>query len=241
MTLPILMALATGIVLLAVGVGSSVPGLIAYTFSAFVLASIVVEFVRGTRARRSVDGGGLGAAFFELVARNRRRYGGYVVHAAVVLLAIGVAGSSAYQTVRESRLAPGDSMTVAGERVTFRGFEQTREPNHLAIRAVVDVYGGDGQRIARMYPGKNDYFAEQEVSNEVAIRHDLLDGSDLFLIADQVNADGSVDLKALQKPLVNLIWFAGFVFVGGALIALWPDAREERRLAERYSGVFAEA
>jgi cytochrome c biogenesis factor len=92
-----------------------------------------------------------------------------------------------------------------------------------------------------MYPGKNDYFAEQEVSNEVATRHNLLDGSDLFLIADQVNTDGSVDLKALQKPLVNLIWLAGFVFVAGSLIALWPDAREERRLAERYAGAFAEA
>ena len=92
-----------------------------------------------------------------------------------------------------------------------------------------------------MYPGKNQYFAEQEVSNEVAIRHDLLDGSDLFLIADQVNSDGSIDLKALEKPLVNLIWLAGFVFVGGSLIALWPDAREERRLAERYAGAMARA
>jgi cytochrome c biogenesis factor len=79
------------------------------------------------------------------------------------------------------------------------------------------------------------------VSNEVAIRHDLLDASDLFLIADQVNPDGSVDLKVLQKPLVNLIWLAGFIFVGGALIALWPDAREERRLADRYAGALVEA
>ena len=52
-----------------------------------------------------------------------------------------------------------------------------------------------------------------------------------------MNSDGSLDLKALDKPLVNLIWLAGLVFVGGALIALWPDAREERRLAERYEGV----
>ena len=109
------------------------------------------------------------------------------------------------------------------------------------MRAVVDVYDRGGHRSTRMFPGKNDYFAEQEVSNEVAIRHNLLDGSDLFLIADQVNTDGSVDLKALQKPLVNLIWLAGLVFVGGALVALWPDAREERRLAERYEGAFAEA
>ena len=47
--------------------------------------------------------------------------------------------------------------------------------------------------------------------------------------------------QALQKPLVNLLWLAGFVFVGGALIALWPDAREERRLAERYAGATVRA
>jgi cytochrome c biogenesis factor len=98
----------------------------------------------------------------------------------------------------------------------------------------VDVYRGD-KYLGRYRPGKNQYFAEDQVSNEVSIRHDLLTGGDLFLIADQVNADGSVDLKALQKPLVNLIWFAGFVFLGGSLIALWPDAREQRRLAERYA------
>jgi cytochrome c-type biogenesis protein CcmF len=237
---PTVVAVAAGIGLLAAGAGSSRVGVIAYTFSVFVLASIVLEFARGTTARRALGGVGWGGAFTSLVARNRRRYGGYVVHAAVVLLAIGVAGSSAYQTVRETRLHPGDSMTVAGNRVVFRGFDTKLEGNHRAIRANVDVYRG-GEYLGRYRPGKNQYFAEDQVSNEVSIRHDLLTGGDLFMIADQVNADGSVDLKVLQKPLVNLIWLAGLVFVGGSLIALWPDAREERRLAERYEGVTVRA
>src|SRR5438270_10883839 len=88
--IPFAAAVVTGVVLLALGFGSSWPGLLAYTFSAFVGASIVLEFVRGRAAAGSV---------FRLIARNRRRYGGYVVHAAIVLLAIGIAGSSAYQTV----------------------------------------------------------------------------------------------------------------------------------------------
>jgi cytochrome c-type biogenesis protein CcmF len=232
---PLSAAVAAGVVLLALGAGSSRVGVIAYTFSVFVLASIVLEFARGTSARRALGDVGWAAAFSSLVARNRRRYGGYVVHAAVVLLAIGVAGSSAYETVREARLRPGEAMTVAGNRLVFRGFETTLESNHRAIRARVDVYRGD-TFLGRYRPGKNRYFAEDQISNEVSIRHDLLTGGDLFLIADQVNRDGSVDLKALQKPLVNLIWLAGFVFVGGSLIALWPDAREERRLAARYAG-----
>jgi cytochrome c-type biogenesis protein CcmF len=232
---PLAAAIGAGTALLALGAGSSRVGVIAYTFSVFVLASIVLEFARGTSARKALGGNGWLEAFASLVARNRRRYGGYVVHAAVVLLAIGVAGSSAYESVREGRLRPGESMTVAGNRLVFRGYETRLESNHRAIRALVDVYRGD-KFLGRYRPGKNQYFAEDQISNEVSIRHDLLTGGDLFLIADQVNSDGSIDLKALQKPLVNLIWLAGFVFIGGSLIALWPDAREERRLAERYAG-----
>src|SRR5438445_11740808 len=88
-------------------------------------------------SRKALGGVGWPAAFSSLVSRNRRRYGGYVVHAAVVLLAIGVAGSSAYQTVREARLQPGGSMTVAGDRLVFRGFQTRTEGNHRAIRALV--------------------------------------------------------------------------------------------------------
>jgi cytochrome c-type biogenesis protein CcmF len=236
---PLAAAVVAGAMLLAIGAGSSRVGVIAYTFSVFVLASIVLEFVRGTRARKALGAETWLGALSSLVARNRRRYGGYVVHAAVVFLAIGVAGSSAYQTVREQRLAPGDSLAVADNTLVFRGYETSRKPNHEAIRAVVDVYR-NGRRLARLRPGKNDYFAENQVSNEVAIRRDYV-GGDLFLIADQINGDGTVDLKALQKPLVNLIWFAGFVFLAGSLIALWPDAREQRRLAERYAGAVAQA
>ena len=67
-----------------------------------MLATIVLEFARGTRARRALTGETVPGAFASLIARNRRRYGGYVVHAAVVLLAIGVAGSSAYDSSRRT-------------------------------------------------------------------------------------------------------------------------------------------
>jgi cytochrome c-type biogenesis protein CcmF len=230
---PVSVALIVGVALLVAGAGSSVPGLVGYTFSAFVLASIVLEFARGTRARRALSGASWPAALAELVARNRRRYGGYVVHAAVVLLAIGVAGSSAYQSVRETKLGPGDSMQVAGYTAVYRSLQTRPGPNDQEVRATVDLYRG-GTRVATAYPGKNHYFAERQVSNEMAIHTDWLRAEDVDLIADQINRDGSIYLKVLVKPLVNLIWLAGLVFLAGAVIALWPDAREERRLAERY-------
>src|SRR3954449_585091 len=120
LAIPIAAAVVCGLALLAAGAGSSKPGLIAYTFSAFVLATIVLELVRGTRALGSV---------FTLISRNRRRYGGYVVHAAVILLAIGIAGSSAYGSSKESRLTPGQSVSVAGYTLTLRGVERRSVPN----------------------------------------------------------------------------------------------------------------
>ena len=75
----------------------------------------------------------------------------------------------------------------------------------------------------------------------MAIRTDWLRAEDLDVISDQIEPNGTVFFRILKKPLVNLIWLAGLVFVGGSLIALWPDAREERRLATRYGAAEATA
>jgi cytochrome c-type biogenesis protein CcmF len=232
---PAIAALVTGAILIALGYGSSLPGLLTYTFGAFVAASIGLEFVRGTRARRALSGGSWLGALVELVGRNRRRYGGYIVHAAILLFAIGVAGSSAYQTVRERGLHPGQSMEIAGYTLTYQHLQTRQEANAVATRAVVDVSRGSSH-VTTLYPGKNDYPVEQQVSNEVSIYHDPRNVGDLFTIADQIDPKSQVlFLKVLVKPLVNLIWAAGFLFVLGALVAMWPDAVEQRKLAERYA------
>jgi cytochrome c-type biogenesis protein CcmF len=230
---PALFALACGLALLTLGAGSSVPGLVAYTFCAFVLAAIVLEFSRGTRARKALGERTWLGAFNSLVSRNRRRYGGYVVHAAIVLLAVGVAGSSAYGATKVAHLRPGQSMQIRSYTLVYHGWNDTTARNHVARRAHVDVYRG-GSFLGSYDPGKNSYFAEQQTSNEVAIRSDWLRAEDLFMIGDQFNSDGSVYLKVLVHPLVNLIWLAGLVFLAGSLIAMWPDARERRRLVSRF-------
>ena len=196
--------------------------------------------MRGTKARKAVAGGTWPHAFSSLVARNRRRYGGYVVHAAIVMLAIGVAGSSAYDTTREAKLRPGQSMEVRGYTLTYRRLVERSSENAREIRAVVDVRRGSSSE-GTLSAGKNNYPVEQQTSNEVAIRSDLVTGEDLYLIAQQIDPNGTVFFKAEVLPLVNLIWLAGLVFIGGTLIALWPDARESRRLAERYGYAAARA
>jgi cytochrome c-type biogenesis protein CcmF len=227
-------ALVVGILLLLGGAGTSPAGLVGYTFGAFVLAAIVLEFVRGTRARHALGDGSWLASFMSLVGRNRRRYGGYVVHAAIVLLLVGAVGIGGFGTTREGKLAQGQSLQVGDYTLTYLGSEQQRAANSQELRARLAVSRG-GSDLGTVYAGKNRYFAEQQTSNEVAIRSDWLRAEDLFVIADQFNPDGSVFVKALVNPLVNLIWLAGLLFVAGSLITLWPDAREQRRLARRFA------
>jgi cytochrome c biogenesis factor len=101
------------------------------------------------------------------------------------------------------------------------------------VRAQLDVSRG-GKSLGTLQAGKNDYRAEDQISNEVGIRSDPLRLEDLFVITDQINRDGSVQFRILVKPLVNLIWIAGLVFLAGSLVAMWPNAAEQKRLAERY-------
>ncbi len=229
---PATLAVATGVALLAAGAGSSPEGVVGYTFGVFVLAAIVLEFWRGTRARRALGDGGWLASLGSLVSRNRRRYGGYVVHAAVVLLLIGAVGIGAFHKTKIVKLHRGETVGIGGYTLRDDGVVQSRGANDREIRVRLAVFRG-GDYLGTVAAGKNHYFAEQQTSNEVAIRTDWLRAQDLFVIADQFGADGSVFLKVLVNPLVNLIWFAGLVFLGGSLVAMWPDAREQRRLERR--------
>ena len=209
------------------------PGLLTYTFSAFVAASIVLEFVRGRVRARS------GASLPADLARNRRRYGGYIVHAAIVLLAIGIAGSSAYQTQREQILRPGQSMEAAGYTLTYTGLNGVKGPNYNGYRAQLTA-SGHGERF-RLDPGRTTTSSRAPRTRRpsTTTRARSATSSRPPQLAGKHTTN--IDLKVFVKPLVNLIWVAGFVFVAGALIAMWPDAVEQRRLAARYAAGAAPA
>jgi cytochrome c-type biogenesis protein CcmF len=219
--------------LLVAGAGSSPAGLVGYTFAVFVLAAIALEFFRGARARRALSGGSWVGALAALIGRNRRRYGGYIVHAAIIVLLIGAVGIGAFASESSARLRPGESLRVGDYSVTYLASDQVRGANALELRARLDIARGE-EGLGSIAAGKNRYLAEQQTSNEVAIRSDWLRGEDLFVIADRFYDDGSVFLRVLVNPLVNLIWLAGFVFLAGSLVTMWPDAREQARMARRF-------
>jgi cytochrome c-type biogenesis protein CcmF len=146
-------AIVAGAVTLGLALFSNAAGapwaLLLFAFAAFALTGLAQEFWRGAAARRSLTGGSLPAALVGLVARNRRRYGGYVVHVGIALLLVGVAASSSFQTKRDVRLAPGDSAVVDGRTITYERPTVSVDRNAIALGAVLAVQRGDERFLLR--------------------------------------------------------------------------------------------
>jgi cytochrome c-type biogenesis protein CcmF len=236
---PVMGAVAGGIVLALLGLGSSWAGLTAFSLCIFVTVTIGMEFARGASARRAIAGGSWPRALTDLIARNRRRYGGYIVHLAVVLLVVGVAASGAYGTTREAALSRGQSMQVAGYTLRYLGLHQTKGPNYTDIAARLAVSRG-GQSVGTLAPARRIFtdHQAQTSSNEVDIHTNFTTFTDLYTIL-QGQDHGKIVIKALVNPMVSLIWLAGVVFLLGAAVAMWPDPREARQLARRYASALA--
>jgi cytochrome c-type biogenesis protein CcmF len=235
---PVASAAAGTVLFWLAGLGSSWAGMTALSLCIFVTTTILLEFARGTSARMALTDAPAPRALFDLIGRNRRRYGGYIVHLAVVLLVIGIVASGSYASVGQRHLAPGQSMVVDGYRLTNIGLFQTREQNSVTSHVRLAV-SHDGRSMGTLDPGLR-LFDTQQVSNEVDIHTNLLTLTDLYTILQGIDPNGGgVQVKVLVNPMIGMIWLAGGVFLLGALIALWPDPREVRMLARRYAGALA--
>jgi cytochrome c-type biogenesis protein CcmF len=150
-------ALATGVVLvLFTDAATSLWALALFVFAAFALTGLAQEFWRGAVARRSLAGGSLPAALLAVTSRNRRRYGGYIVHVGIAVLLIGIAASSSFQTNRDLTLRPGESAVVDDRTFTYERPTVRTEPEALTFGAVLSVER-DGERVATLHPSRR-YF-----------------------------------------------------------------------------------
>lgn len=187
-------------------------------FGAFVVATIVQELGRGTRARMRSKGVGPSAALLGLIGRNRRRYGGYIVHLGVVLVFAGVAGAL-FVTERAVRMRPGDEVEVGPFTVVYRGTDVEGGPNYTATVANLTIRDGDGEP-RRMRPERRFYpTAQEQVTTEVAIWSRPFEDLYAILESYQPGSD-AVDVTLLVNPMVLWIWVGGGVMVLGMLIAL---------------------
>src|SRR6266851_6324927 len=202
---------------------------VAMGLGAFVAATIVQEFARGTGARRRQYGEAYPLAFARLIARNRRRYGGYIVHAGIVILFVAFAGM-AFKTETEATLRPGESVSLRspyGYTYTFTslGLSQYDALNRQVTAAAVEVRR-DGRKIGLLNPEKRqhvDAFGRPtfQPSTEPGIISLLRE--DLYAVmGGVVNGTEQAVFRFTINPLVWWVWYGGMILALGGLIVMWP-------------------
>jgi cytochrome c-type biogenesis protein CcmF len=225
---PVAAGLVTLAALLALGLRDFY-AVIAISLAGFVAGTIIQEFYRGVRARRRMHGEAAPAALMRLVARNRRRYGGYIVHAGILIYFVAFAGM-AFKREREATLKPGDSVELESPfghtyRFTHMGISQYEALNRIVSAATVQVTK-DGRRVGLMTSEKRqhvDSFQRPtfEPSTEVAIRSGVQE--DLYIVfAGAVNGTEEAVYRFNINPLVWWVWLGGLVLVTGGIITMWP-------------------
>ncbi|MEK6688262.1 MAG: heme lyase CcmF/NrfE family subunit [Gemmatimonadota bacterium] len=228
---PTSLALVTGATLLALGMRDRW-ALVAYILAGFVLGTVTQEFTRGTRARMRMYHEALPLALANLVNRNRRRYGGYIVHVAILLYFVGWAGM-AFRVTREATLAPGESVTMRSPyghdwTFTFLGISQYAALNRQVSAATLEI-AKDGTKVGVIKSEKRqhvDSFGNKtfEPSTEVGIQSDLRE--DLYLVyAGSIAGTERSNFAITINPLVWWVWAGGALLVFGGFITMWPGGR----------------
>jgi cytochrome c-type biogenesis protein CcmF len=225
---PAAAAVLAGLVLL-VGRMRDPWALVAFVLGAFVLATVIQEFWRGIRARHRQYGEAYPLAAVRLVGRNRRRYGGYIVHVGMVVLFVAFAGM-AFKTETQATLRPGESASLRspyGHTWTFThlGVSQYNALNRLVTAGTIEV-ARDGARVGVLKSEKRQHVdglgrPTFEPSTEVGIRSDLRE--DIYVVmAGVVNGTEQTVYRFTINPLVWWVWFGGYIVVLGGLIVMWP-------------------
>ena len=217
---PVAVSLASVVVLLVLGVRKPVP-LIALAMCVLGLGTVGTEFWRAIRARRRMTGEPPWVSLGKLLRRQPRRYGGYLVHVGVLLMAAGIVGSSFYKTETLASLTPGESMSVGPYRLEYVRLDSIPALTHQKVIATVSVYR-NGRLVGTLAPEKDIHADWAESTTEAAIRTTALE--DLYVILTYWENEGQlVSLKAVVNPLIVWMWIGGAVLVLGTGVAVWPS------------------
>jgi cytochrome c-type biogenesis protein CcmF len=225
--LPALVSLLPPAYLLVTGAVTEWAALLGFWLASLVGLVTLYEFWRGALARHRRAGESLPLALWRLAGRNRRRYGGYVIHLGVVLMALGVIGIELFQTETQGALRQGEQLSLGRYVMTYDSLAQwdTADGRNIT-RAVVSVYR-DGQLVSELYPRRDFYYASQQPMTIPGVRSSLEDDLYVLLVGWEPIGAGGATFKVYHNPLVNFVWLGGLVFILGTLVAAWPDRDRE--------------
>ncbi|HEY85577.1 MAG TPA: heme lyase CcmF/NrfE family subunit [Chloroflexi bacterium] len=210
------------------------PGaLMTFAFLAFTMTTTLMEYGRGINARHRARGENFAVAMLRLTARNRRRYGGYLVHIGVVLLSIGIVGMEFYQVETQQNIDRGETMIISSSIVgtyelTYQGMEMAPSQPGIEITQATLTVSQNGQVIGELKPYQEFFVRQQQPMTIADIHRDFM--SELYVIVAGWEADGSsATFKAYINPFINWLWLGGLVLVFGTLVAAWPSPEPIRR------------
>lgn len=221
---PLLASGVGGVFLMVLGIRHFYAWL-SFTISLFVIVTITMEFYQGTRARCRLTGESAFRAFLTMIGRNRRRYGGYIVHIGMVFIFVGITGSSAYKVEKEVTLSQGQSFQIQDYTLQFESLQSESDSHREVVTALFSVRN-DGEKIGLLKTQKRFYRAPEQVTTEVAIRSNLKE--DLYAILEGYDRDGNATFKFFVNPLLSWMWIGGGVITLGALISFWPERRRRK-------------
>jgi cytochrome c-type biogenesis protein CcmF len=221
---PAIPTLVVPIVLFALGIQNWV-ALLGFSLVAFVIFITLYEYWRGIRARQKAQHENFVQAFTHLTARNRRRYGGYIIHLGIVVMALGIIGIDVFQTQTQQTLAVGQDIQLSGYTIQYDSLAQFPYMDGRQVtRAVLSVYK-DNTFLGNLYP-RYDLYPDGQPMTIPAIRSTLAGDLYVVLVNWENVTVSQTPFKVYHNPLVNWLWIGSGVFIVGYLVAAWPDKKE---------------
>ena len=219
---PLGVSLVALVIILGGGIHN--PGaLLGFWLVVFVIAVTLFEYTRAVWARHLLWHESIPIALWHLAGRNRRRYGGYLIHLAITLMALGVIGIEFFQTETQGTIALGDQLALDGYTIRYDSLKifNTTDGRNVA-RSVVSVYKG-GKYLGELYPRREYYVESQQPLTIAGVRSTMEDDLYVLLVDWQPISTAGATFKIYHNPLVNWLWFGSFILILGALVAAWPE------------------
>ncbi len=203
--------------------------IVSFSLIFFALSTVVMEFYRGMRARQAMMGENAPLALVRLTAKNRRRYGGYIIHVAIAMIFVAITGTSAFRQEKQITLNQGESFELGGYRLRYDGLEEKDTPHVSYLMAKMAIFDGDKQ-VDTLRPEKRFYKKPEQPTTEVAIRSTL--GSDLYLVLGSYDGETHMaTILAYLNPLIGFLYWGGMVLALGTLVVIWPAPAPVREAA----------
>jgi cytochrome c-type biogenesis protein CcmF len=199
--------------------------LFSYGVICFAGAVAIYEFYLGVRARMRTRKENPLVAFVTLLRRSPRRYGGYIIHMGIVVMGLGVIGSTLFQQETQQTLTVGESLTIGDYEMRYDRFDggQISQDGRILDIANVTVLR-NGREVAELRP-RRDFFPGNQDMNTMTIAgsHSTLENDFYVLLVgwEQITQE-TATFKVYVNPLVNLVWWGSFILIVGTLFSTWP-------------------